>query len=148
VEQAPVEMPSAAATGVTGQTQRRILVVDDEELVRGTLAMILTHQGYSVDEAATPESALRQIHNAPQRFQLMVTDLAMPGMNGIRLSEKARQLLPALTIVVLSGHFTDQDRAALGQSGITCLLHKPFSRDELAKVVRLALAPSGDDTGA
>ncbi|MEX1198343.1 MAG: response regulator [Pseudohongiellaceae bacterium] len=125
----------------TEQMPGRILVVDDEELVRGTLVMTLTHLGYTVEGASTPESALRQLHESPQRYQLVLTDLAMPGMNGILLVERIRQLLPSLPVVMLSGHFTDEDRQALRQLDVTSLLGKPFSRAELAEAVQKALAP-------
>ena len=118
---------------------RHVLVVDDEDMVRGVLKAILARSGFVVHEASSPESALRQLFEDPQSFDLMICDLAMPGMTGVELSEQVRQLLPELPIIVSSGYFSEADRATLEKLGITRLLQKPFSREELTRFVADAL---------
>ncbi|MFC7543990.1 response regulator [Siccirubricoccus deserti] len=71
-----------------------MLVVDDEPMVRATLAAELSARGWHVIEAAGPVAALMRLE-ASDRLDLLVTDLAMPGMNGLALLHEARQRRPA-----------------------------------------------------
>jgi len=122
-EETPDASPLAAAGGAL-----TILVVDDEELVRATTTMILKRHGYDVREAASGESALRQIHEDNASVDVLITDQAMPGMNGITLIEHVRELVPGLPILLCSGHLDDQELARVEELGVNGVLIKPFSR--------------------
>ena len=124
-------------------SSRHVLVVDDEDLVRGVLESILARNGYVVHEASSPESALRQLFDNSRSFDLMICDLAMPGMTGIELCERVRQLQPDLPIIISSGYFAEEDKAKLEKLGVTNVLQKPFSREELTKSVANALESAG-----
>ncbi|MDZ7669820.1 MAG: response regulator [Gammaproteobacteria bacterium] len=117
-----------------------VLVVDDEELVRATTTMILKRHGYDVREAASGESALRQIHDDSGAVDLLVTDQAMPGMTGIKLIEQVRELVPDLPILLCSGHLDEQEYARVEELGINGVLIKPFSRRVLLEHIE-ALRP-------
>jgi CheY-like chemotaxis protein len=123
-----VHAPSATAT---------ILVVDDDALINiGTVDMI-EDLGHRAIEAYSGREAL-QILADGQRIDAMLTDYAMPGMNGIELAIKARELRPDLQILLASGY------AELPDGSTTDLprLSKPFRQEELASLLRQVLFSS------
>jgi CheY-like chemotaxis protein len=124
-----------------------VLVVDDEELVRGLLAVILSRTGYQVREAASPESALRQVHDEPDGVDLVITDLAMPRMNGLQLAQNLRTLRPELPIVLTTGYLSDEDLAQVRAMAIDGVLEKPFSRKSVMELVAEVLGDAGHPAG-
>lgn len=81
---------------------RHVLVVDDEELYRELLSGRLTRQGYRVSEAADGVGALQHIERTG--IDLALIDIKMPGMDGIELLGRIKQLAPQIEVVVLTGH--------------------------------------------
>jgi signal transduction histidine kinase/ActR/RegA family two-component response regulator len=126
----------------------RVLLVDDEALVRQGLAAELAARGWIVQEAADAQEALRLLDSVAQPIDLLVTDLAMPGMNGLDLLRRVRQRRPGLPCVLLTGLVGDgaAAHAALAEAlrdGPFALLRKPFdSRDLVARAE--ALIHAGD----
>jgi PAS domain S-box-containing protein len=122
---------AAAAPALDPATERKMsgtaLLVDDEELVRVSTADMLNDLGFQVIEAGSAEEALRLIDSG-QKFDLLVTDHLMPGMNGAELAEAMRSRAPELPVLLVSGY---ADRDGLDPS--LPRLAKPFRRDELAK---------------
>jgi DNA-binding response OmpR family regulator len=120
----------------------RVLVVDDEPMVRETLGQVLTDEGYVVDLAVDGESALERVHAA--RPDAILLDLMMPGMNG-------RQFLQALrgdpayagvpVMIMTAVHGLEVNLATLGASEV---VEKPFNVDELLNKVALAVYRSRD----
>jgi signal transduction histidine kinase/ActR/RegA family two-component response regulator len=116
---------------------QRILVVDDDEGVRRFIVDCLQSLGYSVDEAAEGESALRMLRK--ERPDLMIVDYAMPGMTGVDVVIQARTAVPGLPIILATGY---ADMEAVDRvMPLDDLLRKPFRLSELAKAVRKALGP-------
>ena len=114
----------------------RLLVVDDDSAVRATTARLLEAMGHSVDSVSHGTTALAAL--AAERFDLMIVDFAMPGMNGAELLHKARQVRPDLRALVISG-FSDTE--ALAASGVDApILAKPFSSDQLLEAVGRAVS--------
>jgi CheY-like chemotaxis protein len=101
----------------------RILVVDDEKIVRELLAQMLRDQGYEVEVAASAREA-RALRGP---WDLLLTDVVMPETDGVKLSKQ----IDARHVLFISGY--DQDALVAGDAS---LLQKPFSRDELARAVR------------
>jgi DNA-binding response OmpR family regulator len=118
----------------------KILVVDDSVQVCKALGDVLTASGYSVRTAPSAERALQITET--DRFDLVITDLKMTGMNGMDLAKKIFEQMPGVPVVILTG-FGDMDAviAAL-RSGVADFLKKPFSIDEVLSVVRRELAKS------
>ena len=83
------------------QRSARILVVDDEAMIRLTLEMLLRRRGYAVTIASSGAEALALIEQQP--FDLLLLDLKMPGMSGIEVAQRARALQPAAKILILTG---------------------------------------------
>ena len=81
-------------------------MVDDEDIVRDTVATVLRHNGYEVTVAEDGEAALALLSRA-SAFNLLLTDLAMPRMNGRELGERVRRLDPNMRVLYMSGYFND-----------------------------------------
>jgi signal transduction histidine kinase/ActR/RegA family two-component response regulator len=120
-----------------GAVQRaRILVVDDDQDVRDVAAALLEELGYEVEAAGGGEEALNAL--APGRFALMITDVAMPGMNGVELARQVRDRLPTLPIIFASGY---ADVQTFGEElANEDMLKKPYRISDLASRIAAALA--------
>jgi len=118
-------------------TAARVLIVDDEPTIRQTLARALSLRGYQTDEAGSGPRALALLEQRP--YDLMVLDMIMPGMDGVKVMHLARQLRPDLLIVVLTGHASLESAiAAVKQDAVDYLL-KPTSIHDIAAAVSRAL---------
>ena len=127
------------AVGVPGCGTETVLVVEDEELVRGVIAETLTTAGYTVLEAGSSGEAvvLSTKHNG--RIDLLVTDLVMPGRSGHELVARMAELRPDMAVLCVSG-YADQAVVQSGQLGTeTPFLQKPFTPDALLSKVREVL---------
>jgi two-component system, cell cycle sensor histidine kinase and response regulator CckA len=135
---APEVAPPAAVEVpvVSESTLETILVVEDEGGIRALVRKILKRQGYNVLEAAGGEEALRIMAEHPGQLDLLLTDVMMPGMNGVELSYKALEAKPNLKVLFVSG-YTDESLLEAGQfpSG-TAFLQKPFTLGSLLGKVR------------
>ncbi|HTZ71526.1 MAG TPA: response regulator, partial [Acetobacteraceae bacterium] len=118
-------------------TQARILVVDDDDLVRETMAEQLEGGGFSVVSAASGAEALAAIETAG-RPDALVCDLSMPGMNGIDTIKRVRDLLPGLPCFLLTGYAGE--RAMLETGNAFTLLRKPMSARALIAEIDAGLA--------
>jgi PAS domain S-box-containing protein len=117
----------------------RVLLVEDEDDVRGVARESLAMYGYTVLEARDGEEALRIAGAESGRIDLMVTDVVMPGMNGRELAKRLLAMRPGTRVLYVSGYTDD----ALSQHGILdqelAFLAKPFSPETLARSVRQVL---------
>jgi PAS domain S-box-containing protein len=108
------------------EARGKVLLVDDEVLVRMSTADMLAELGYDVTEASSGEAALERLQ-AGETFDLLVTDQLMAGMSGIELAEEASELHPGMLILIASG-YSERDSAASRWPRLT----KPFRKSELA----------------
>ena len=111
----------------------RILVVDDEPMVRLVTTKLLRLRGHTVDDADGGAAALDCL--AALQYDLVITDLSMPGMSGRELAAEVRRRFPALPVVLLTG---DTDAEAEG-SDVSAVVKKPFQLDALEAVVQQAV---------
>lgn len=118
-----------------------ILIVDDAEALRGTMAAVLKKAGYDVVEAANGEQALAAL--SEQRFDLAIVDIWMPKMDGLSLLKEVRAQHAELPVVIVSGggpHSPLERSAALADIyGAAQVLFKPFENAELLDAVNGAL---------
>jgi signal transduction histidine kinase len=115
----------------------RILLVDDDSAVRDVTAALLRGCGYTVVEAGSGGGALEILDLDGTAIDLLLVDLAMPGMSGAELARRVRPRLPSLPILFVTGY---ADRAALEGVSENEIVGKPFMDDELIDKVRTTLA--------
>ncbi|HEY0270334.1 MAG TPA: response regulator [Sphingomonas sp.] len=121
-----------------------ILIVEDEDMVRSVAERALTRQGYTVETAANGEEALELLeaaHAAGRHYDLMVSDVMMPVMDGPTMVGHARKRFPDLPILFMSGYAEEQLRRSIDLDNVA-FLPKPFSVQQLAEAARDALARS------
>ncbi len=118
----------------------RILLVEDEALVREVNVLALNALGYTVTEAANGIEALQTLQ-ADSAFDLLFTDIVMPGgLSGVDLVERARQLRPGIKAIMATGHASPTEQPAFERIPDVPILRKPFSRDLLARSIEDLLA--------
>jgi DNA-binding NtrC family response regulator len=118
-------------------TRQVILVVDDEKNIRLTLKNTLQDEGYAVVEAESAEKALELLGAEP--VDLGIFDIRLPGMDGLTLLSKARELWRDLPVVVISGHADTPDVVDAMRRGATDFFNKPVDRDRVLVSVKNAL---------
>jgi two-component system nitrogen regulation response regulator GlnG len=114
-----------------------ILVVDDDDVIRETLQELLSAD-YSCQTAATAEEALAKLE--AQSFDVVLTDISMPGLNGMELLKRVVEKYPGTPVIIISGH-SDQDHAqGLIRRGAFDYLLKPFRLEVVESSVKRAIA--------
>jgi two-component system cell cycle sensor histidine kinase/response regulator CckA len=129
------QSPAAPAESLRGS--ETILLVEDEEALRGLTRDLLEHSGYTVLEAELPDAATEIARNYGAPIHLLLTDMVMPGMNGKDLATKLASMRPEMKVVFMSG-YTGFTHEGLADPEIA-LLVKPFTRETLLRKVREAL---------
>src|SRR5256885_15234883 len=115
----------------------RILVIDDEAAIRDSLRMTLEYEGYEFLGAATGQEGLALVEReAPD---LVLLDVKMPGMDGIDVLERIRNMNDALPIVVVSGHGTISTAVEATKKGAFDFVEKPFATERVLVILRNAL---------
>jgi CheY-like chemotaxis protein len=115
-----------------------ILLVEDEDTLRGLAKNLLELNGYKVLEAVNGEAALEVSDRTPDEIHLLLTDVVMPGINGRVLAEKLKVKRPEIKTMFMSGYTGQRVGETILEPG--CIfLQKPFSRDQLGRKVREAL---------
>lgn len=115
----------------------KILVVDNEEDERRLIDIILTKFGFSVRTAASAEAAFKEM--AADDFQLIITDLIMPEMDGTEFCEKIKRSRPDIRVYAISGYADLYDAHRLEQFGFDGIIHKPFSMASLKEIIEHAV---------
>jgi len=130
--------PTTTPSGVRSREQTRVLVVDDDKLVRRFISDSLRSLQYHVTEAENGKQGLAAMER--ERFDLLLVDFAMPGMNGADVARAAQERQPDIKILMVSGY---ADSAAVEEAlGTARLLRKPFDLGELGAAVAATLTPS------
>ena len=114
----------------------RILLVEDEDAVRNIAAKTLAKRGYDVVEACDGEEAFEILEDTPEGFDLLISDVVMPGLDGPGLLEKARDMLTDTRIVFISGYAAEQFSKTLSEEQDISFLPKPFTLTQLAEKVK------------
>lgn len=111
-----------------------ILVVDDEELVRKTLVRLLDREGFSVVATESGEDALKML--AKRSFDVFFLDLKMPGMDGITLCQKIKEVCSKSCIYALTAFVSEYDIVRCREAGFDDYFMKPFKMDVLVKAAQ------------
>jgi excisionase family DNA binding protein len=117
-EQSPAERPHH------GATRPRVLVVDDEPGVRELLIKTLTLAEYDVDVSPDGPTALEQLRR--ERYDLLIADLKMPGLDGLTVVREARRYNSELPVIIITGYSTESSAIEAANLGVSGYLTKPF----------------------
>lgn len=123
----------------------KIVIADDDVAVRSFVARALEMRGHVVTSVECGEDALGRLGD--ESYDLLITDVMMPGMDGISLSVHALERHPQLRIIVMTGYAEQQHRAAILEGQIGDILTKPFSLKEICAAAHAALMPPPDKCG-
>jgi len=139
----PGPQQAAEPSGPLPEGTETLLVVEDDELVRGLIDEVLAPLGYRVLTTASGDEALKTSDSFPGHVDLLLTDVVMPGMNGRQLAEVMRTRRPGIKVLFMSGYTQD----ALSTQGIlepgVALIHKPLRAGTLARQIRQVLDSVG-----
>jgi DNA-binding NtrC family response regulator len=118
-------------------TKANLLIVDDETVVRDSLGKWFEEEGYSVDTASSAHEALLKLPR--QRWDLALLDIKMPGMDGIELHRKMREVDPGIIVIIMTGYASVDTAVQALKDGAYDYIMKPFDPDDLARLVAKAL---------
>ena len=136
----PAQPAETAGTDLTGSGT--ILLVEDEDAVRLFGARALRNKGYTVIEARSGEQAM-EVLKAEDGIDLLISDVVMPGMDGVTLARFVRMERPAIRIILISGYSEDVARDGIDPDAGIHFLPKPFSLKQLAGAVKQVMAGDG-----
>ena len=121
------------------ERHRRILVVEDQSHVAEITCLHLEDLGFQAERVGRAESALDQVRADPSRFDLVITDLSMPGLDGMQLAKSLKDVSPEMPVVVMTGNVGELDTRALERTGVATVMRKPFGRPELEEILEAVL---------
>jgi CheY-like chemotaxis protein len=127
-----VLVPSPMLSRGSGQ---HILYLDDEDALVFLAKRMLERLGYRVTGFTNVPDALQAFRTEPDQFDLVITDLNMPGSSGLRFAAEIRKLRPHMPIALCSGHVSDELKQQATQVGINKVLYKPNTMEELSAVI-------------
>ena len=122
----------------TGAARSRILLVDDEESIRKLLSRML-ETNYDVEVAADGDAALRLLREPDAHYDLLISDLNMPGMDGLTLIREAQRIDAALPAIVITGYSTESSAIEALNLGVVGYLTKPFGTTQVLAAAAKAL---------
>ena len=117
----------------------RILIVEDDESVRSFTARAIQASGHQVETAEDGDEGLETIRSAGGSYDLILSDIRMPAMDGIEMAKRAASEFPGLKILLMTGYAEQRERAADLQQVIIDVVPKPFTLLEIRNKVQLAL---------
>jgi PAS domain S-box-containing protein len=137
-EAGPTVAPTAEIPVGQGQ---RVLFVDDEVPLALLGKRMLEELGYAVVSTTSGADALAATRADPDAFDLVITDLTMPGMTGTELARQLREIRPGLPVILATGHTAGLTAARLGEDGIAEMIRKPLTLRLLGRALHGVLAP-------
>jgi PAS domain S-box-containing protein len=130
---------AAAKAGAPGKLQGTVLLADDEEAVRSTMARLLAQAGLTVHEAENGRSALEKFRAAPDLYAAVLLDLTMPQLDGEETFREIRQLRPGARVLLLSGFSAQEAADRFAGQGLDGFLQKPFMPEQLIESLRAVM---------
>ncbi|GAA0816338.1 response regulator [Spirilliplanes yamanashiensis] len=128
-----------AATDAPRGEGQSVLLVEDEDAVREVVLRILTRSGYRVRQVGAPLEALKIFSAGPEQFDVLLTDIVMPGMYGTELAASLREIRPSLPVLFMSGYTAGPAPGGQELPSDGSLLYKPFDRKTLLTALHRVL---------
>ncbi len=119
------------------ENDKHLLIVEDETALREAVAERLTEHGFVVEQAESGEAALERL--AEFAFDILITDMRLPGLDGVQVLQRALERYPDLIGIIVTGYGTVKDAVAAIKRGASNFITKPFQFDELLHVLASAL---------
>jgi len=140
-----VRCPAATSAGappgldfsVNLKLMSNILIIDDEKAIRKTLSEILSYEGYKIDEAGDGEDGLKKVRE--KEYDVILCDIKMPKIDGIEFLEKAKEAVPDIPIIMISGHGTIETAVEAVKKGAYDYISKPPDLNRLLITIRNAM---------
>lgn len=107
------------------EATKKILVVDDDPVVGKSFDRVLTRKGYAVITATSGRDALEKLRS--ERYDMVFTDIKMPGMSGLEVAERVKASQPWLPVVIVTGYGSQESQDRAAAAGVAGFLHKPLS---------------------
>lgn len=123
--------------GDVPETSRRVLVIDDDAFLRDLLSRFLTRKGFSVSVAGDAAEALAAVKE--QTYHVALTDIVLPGMDGIALIDQLKERNPSVIIIMMTGHPSLETALKALKKGVDDYLVKPFKLEQIDEVIRRCL---------
>lgn len=124
----------------------KILIVDDEEVVRLSIRKALKKEEYIINDVSSAAEALESLQQ--NKYDIVLTDLMMPEMDGMQLLEEIRKVDRQMRVIMVTGYATMSIAMKALKNGAFDFIAKPFTRDEISGVVRRATRLEADDRNA
>jgi CheY-like chemotaxis protein len=119
------------------KTLPRVLVVDDDPVIGKSFNRVLSNKGYAVITASDGEEALRKLDS--EHYDLVFTDINMPGMDGLEVTQRIKANQPWMPVVIITGYGTEENVTQAGEAGVAAFLRKPLTPDMIEDSVKMAL---------
>ena len=116
-----------------------VLVVDDDPLILTVVDLMVRHMGHTVRTAPDGMTALDVMADTPA--DLIVSDIRMPGMDGLALARTVRKDYPTVPIILMTGYLSEYSSGSASDIGVDGILKKPFKSAELISAITRAIAP-------
>jgi CheY-like chemotaxis protein len=134
----PVKRDTYAAD-IVSLSKAKVLAIDDQPVILDLISAMCRSLGYDPVTAASGEEGIKVASGSS--FDIVLTDLAMPGMSGLEVARRIRQLHPHTPIVLVTGWEVNISQAELEAAGITEVLYKPFRIEQLTEIIQSAISP-------
>lgn len=131
------DIPAYTQTHSQDSKNYSVLLIDDEEIVRGAIEEILLDEGYKVASANTGEEGIDSF--LAQKFDIVITDLGMPGMPGWDVIKRLKEVSPQTPVILLTGWANQTDVTRARECGVDTVIGKPISSSELLSTVKQVL---------
>lgn len=138
------KMVAQSATHSAAQSAT-ILLVEDEAAVRNLVSSILTRQGYDVIAVECGDNAIEICRTSDRKIDLLLTDMIMPGIDGIALRQKIDELRPGIKTIIMSGYTGEKLEKAISLDPTVVFIGKPFGPEEIINVVTAAFSTGKPD---
>ena len=118
-------------------TKPQVLVIDDDAVIGRSFDRVLSEKGYEVSTAMSGEEALKDMENT--EYDVVFTDIKMPGMDGIEVAERIKARCPWTPVVVITGYGTTENEAKASVLGVSGFVRKPLTPEMIESVTLKAL---------